>query len=110
MPNRKFDLSKPSPRNDPNAVLVWYFQRNGCVRVVDEERRQKLGQKYKKGYEVRLVANSEDELQEIQRLISKAGFWLAKPYRKRSQIVQPIYGKATVDWFLEQSDRKKKNG
>ena len=57
--------------------------------------------KYKKGDEVRLIASSEIELTDIQRLLQAAGFKLAKPFRKATQLCQPIYGRHEVARFLE---------
>jgi len=85
--------------------LITLFQRNGYVRVVDEKHRKEFGQKYKKGYEVRLVANSKEELQIIRRLLKQAGFKPGKPYKKHLQFVQPVYGKSAVDWFASQAEK-----
>lgn len=74
---------------------------NGCVRIVDFERRKAEGQKYKKGYEVRLVASSLDELRQIQELLIEAGLSFGRPYLKARRIVQPIYGRANFERFLE---------
>ena len=93
-------------------LLITFFEKNGCVRVVDEKRRKELGQKYKKGYEVRLVASSEEELENIRQLLQQSGFNLGKPYlkrvqyKKRVQFVQPIYGKLAVDWFTSQAGKQ----
>lgn len=83
-------------------MLIAIFRRNGCVRLVDEQRRKEWGQKYKKGYEVRLIANSKEELETIRQLLQQAGFKPGKPYKKRLQFVQPVYGKSAVDWFTSQ--------
>ena len=88
-----------SPQTSAEGLLITFFERNGCVRLADEKRRQQLGQKYKKGYEVRLVAYSEEELKNIRQLLLRVGFKAGKPYKKNYQIVQPIYGKTAVDWF-----------
>lgn len=84
-------------------MLIAFFRRNGCVRLVDEERREKLGQKYKKGYEVRLTANSKEELETMRQLLAQSGLKPGKPYKKRRQFVQPVYGKAAVDWFTSRA-------
>jgi hypothetical protein len=57
------------------------------------------GQKYKKGYEVRLVAATRQELKQIRQLLIQIGFKPAKPFRKARRIAQPVYGKAAVKWF-----------
>jgi hypothetical protein len=76
------------------------FHRNGYVRRVDAVRRVKEGQLYKKGAEVRLVAESRAELAEIRRLLKQAGFKRARPFAKGRQWRQPVYGVAEVARFL----------
>ncbi|MCX7665688.1 MAG: hypothetical protein N2112_09085 [Gemmataceae bacterium] len=80
--------------------LSEFFNRNGYVRFLDETRRAKDGEHYKKGAEVRLVADSKAELTEIQRLLKRAGFKVAKPFSKSNQWRQPIYGVDAVARFL----------
>ncbi len=65
----KENASKP----EVSARLADYFHRNGYVRRIDAVRRAEEGQLYKKGAEVRLVANSRAELAEIRRLLRQAG-------------------------------------
>jgi hypothetical protein len=81
--------------------LTWYFDRNGFVRRLDPERREKLGEEYHKGDEVRLVANSKVELNEIRRLLRAAGFKPGSSFGKDNQFRQPIYGRREVARFLE---------
>lgn len=91
--------------------LVKYFLRNGCLRFPNENTRKLKGKHYKKGYEVRLVANDEKELSEISSLIDKAGFKVSKPFQKHSRFIQPIYGKKVVAKFqiyLAKTNRIKK--
>lgn len=82
--------------------LARYFWRNGYVRRQDSVRVSQDGPaKYKKGDEVRLVAQSEAELQEIRLLLVEAGFQPGRPFAKGRQIRQPIYGREEVTRFLE---------
>lgn len=84
----------------PSSQLRELFQRNGCVRMPNPERIKALGwNKYKKGYEVRLALR-ESELEHVRRLLQQAGFKPGKPYRKSRQVIQPVYGKEAVEWFL----------
>jgi hypothetical protein len=76
------------------------FRRNGYVRSVNPVRRLVNGRLYKKGAEVRLVAESKAELAEIRRLLRRAGFKRARPFAKARQWRQPIYGVAEVARFL----------
>lgn len=79
--------------------LVKYFRRNGYLRFPDEKLRKKMGENYKKGYEVRLAANDKKELSEIKNLLRKAGFKYGKPFQKSNRLIQPIYGKDAVEKF-----------
>ena len=73
--------------------LADYFTRNGYYRIPNEERKLLDGQIYKKGYEVRLVAMNDRELINIQSLLKKCGFSIARPFSKGMLKIQPIYGK-----------------
>jgi hypothetical protein len=85
----------------PEAILIQFFQRNGYVRCKDPLRYREDGyRRYKKGYEVRLVARTEGELAYIRRLLIEAGFEPGRPFRKARQLTQPIYGRAAVERFL----------
>lgn len=81
--------------------LAAYFHRNGYIRRLDAIRRLTDGQLYKKGAEVRLVAESKSELAEIRRLLRRAGFRTARPFAKGQQWRQPLYGVAEVARFLD---------
>jgi hypothetical protein len=89
------------PPNDPIAVQLGnFFRRNGYFRRLDPVRRMREGQLYKKGAEVRLVANSARELRRIRRLLRQAGFRPARPFRKGRQWRQPLYGVEAIRRFL----------
>ena len=77
-----------------------YFQRNGYVRRTNAVRRKSEGHLYKKGAEVRLVAETEAELTDIRDLLVRAGFKVARPFEKAQHWRQPIYGVAAVARFL----------
>ncbi len=87
---------------DPEVVkrLKMFFHRNGYIRRVNAVRLKVEGRLYKKGAEVRLVAESAAELAEIRRLLKRAGFKLARPFAKARQWRQPVYGVAEVARFL----------
>lgn len=94
----------PAPTSESAEVkLIQYFRRNGYVRVVNPKRREELGQKYKKGYEVRLVAYTENELEEMRELLSQVGFRPGKQFPKHHQFVLPIYGRKAVEWFQKRA-------
>ena len=83
---------------EPEIVLKKLFRQRGFVRIADEERRSK-DPKYKKGWEVRLMAKTESELKQIQLWLVEVGFKPGKPYRHNSRLIQPLYGKDAVEWF-----------
>jgi hypothetical protein len=81
--------------------LTYFFRRNGYVRRQNLVRlRVEGGQRYKKGDEVRLVAESEAELATIQQLLQQAGFKPGQPFPKGRQMRQPLYGRRAVARFL----------
>jgi hypothetical protein len=80
--------------------LAAFFNRNGYVRRVNAERRAAEPRSYKKGDEVRLVAESAKELRTIRRLLRTAGFRPGRAFRKDKQWRQPIYGRSIVTQFL----------
>ncbi|MCI0332519.1 MAG: hypothetical protein L0228_04775 [Planctomycetes bacterium] len=93
-------MTEVAPSRAVIKQLSAYFHRNGYVRRVDPVRRKVKGRLYKKGAEVRLVAESRAELAEIRRLLKRAGFKRARPFAKARQWRQPVYGVAEVARFL----------
>jgi hypothetical protein len=88
------------------ARLAALFHRNGYVRRQNARRLRAEGSwGYKKGDEVRLVADSLAELAEVRRLLRAAGFKPGRPFRKARQYRQPIYGRAQVARFLTLVDQ-----
>lgn len=78
------------------------FRRNGYVRRPNRARLAEEGyQHYKKGYEVRLVASSREELQVLRRSLREAGFIPGRAFRKARQYRQPVYGREAVARFLK---------
>ncbi len=79
--------------------LAWYFGRNGYVRwqqPPDAASAAEARPKDHKGDEVRFVADSEQELLEIRRLLVRAGFRPGRPWVKGRQLRQPVYGRDAV--------------
>lgn len=96
-------VTEPVPPPSAEEKLRAFFRRNGYVREADLAKRRASGsQSYKKGYEVRLVLESEAELREVARALKVAGIAAGKPFTKHSKLIQPIYGKAAVAWFREE--------
>lgn len=90
-------------RGDTVVIMLGeFFRRNGYVRRQDAERHEREGaQKYKKGDEIRLVANSEQELLLIRNLLRKMGFNIGQPFSRDTKFRQPVYGREQVARFLE---------
>ena len=97
-------VEKPVSTRVAVRRLGAYFRRNGYIRWLDPDRREEEARRYKKGNEIRLVADSRDELAEIRRLLKRAGFKRARPFTKANQWRQPVYGVAEVARFLELID------
>lgn len=93
-------MAKITPTRHAVKGLATLFHRNGYVRRIDAVRRVQEGQLYKKGDEVRLVAQSRAELAEIRRLLKQAGFKVSRPFAKARQWRQPVYGVKEVARFL----------
>ncbi|MFJ8044892.1 hypothetical protein ACIRBX_30760 [Kitasatospora sp. NPDC096147] len=73
----------------------------GYVRQPDLARRSgDEGHLYKKGWEVRFTARTEEEIAEIRDLVVAAGFAPARPFFKGNQLIQPVYGIAAVHAYL----------
>lgn len=96
------------PPTIPNAAafeLAAFFLRNGYVRRHNPARRKADGcMRYKKGDEVRLVANTPSERSRILELLRTAGFKPGRPFRKDKKGGQyrvPIYGREQVARFLQ---------
>jgi hypothetical protein len=98
MPERKTNRTQVG-HSPARLRLAALFERNGYIRAPSDEQRQRLGEKYKKGWEVRLALHSREELSETRRLLGEVGIRAGKPYKKEKQWVQPIYGKNAVDIF-----------
>ncbi len=82
------------------SQLARFFYRNGYVRLLNAKRRKEEGQGYKKGDEVRLVAQSKTELETIHALLLQAGFKPGRAFEKNLQFRLPVYGRKEVARFL----------
>ncbi len=81
--------------------LADFYDRNGYVRWQNTRRlRNESWGSYKKGDEVRLVAQTRAELRLIRRLLRRAGFRPGRPFVKGRQYRQPLYGRQDVARFL----------
>ena len=78
-----------------------FFERNGYIRQKNKLRMKQEPRTYKKGYEVRLLAFSLEELKVIRRLLKDSGFKPGRAFQKTNRYCQPIYGKVQVERFLK---------
>ncbi len=79
--------------------LFEFFMRCSSVRQPKAERRAEEPSTYKKGWELRLVLEDLDELEEARRLLSRIRLKPGRPYRKGRKWVLPIYGREAVAAF-----------
>ncbi len=86
------------PGLDPRLLRL--YQRNGCLRMADPARRAQEGEQYHKGYEVRIILYTAEELALVRTLILDAGLKPGRPYKRRGDIVQPVYGRKAVERFV----------
>jgi hypothetical protein len=78
-------------------ALARHYLQKGYMRRRNPDRLAQDGpQVYKKGDEIRFVADSLKELAEIRRLLHAAGIKVAAPFRKARQYRQPVYGREAV--------------
>lgn len=81
--------------------LAEFFERNGYVRrQIPRRVREEDWKQYRKGDEVRLVANSAAELDLMRRLLNAAGFRPGRPFAKSNQYRLPLYGRQETARFL----------
>ncbi len=89
-----------SAKKAPEEYLREIFERNGCARSPDpKQKEEKSYDEYKKGWEIRLVAKSKEELNQIQDALKQLDFEPGKPWDKLNQYVQPVYGKQEFERF-----------
>lgn len=96
------------PDNDSvrkaGAALRELFATSGYVRLPDpakKKERERAGSRYRKGYEVRLVVDTMGEVELARELIRLVGFKPGRSFAKHRRLVQPVYGRAATEWFLE---------
>jgi hypothetical protein len=81
--------------DEARIELAALLERNGNIRFPSDDRGSS-----KKGWEVRWVAKDWGEADHIRILLAAVGLSAASPYVKRTQIVQPVYGRNAVEMFL----------
>jgi hypothetical protein len=89
--------AKPNPFA---KELSRFFLLAGYVRWQNPRRRKREKRRYKKGDEIRLIAQSKWQLRCIRRLLRQAGFKPGRAFAKGRQFRQPVYGRKEVARFL----------
>lgn len=92
-------MARP-PRRRTAKELARFFKKGGCVRFQNEARLREGSQSYKKGDEVRIMADSQEDLHSIRALLMDAGFVPGRPFIKGRRFCQPVYGREAVTRFL----------
>ncbi len=82
-------------------TLAEYVRANSYARVPSTDRQDEGWTTYKKGYEMRIVVKTQDDLKKLRRLLVEADIQPGKAFRKAKQWVVPVYGKAQVTELLK---------
>jgi hypothetical protein len=78
------------------------FNEGSCMRVPSEDRIAEDGASYKKGWEIRFYARSEDEVGVLERALGRATLKPGRPYQKSAESwVVPLYGYEQVSRVLD---------
>jgi hypothetical protein len=73
------------------------------------ERRERDGhRKYKKGWELRLVATTEQEARKLRQALHVIGIEAGQPFPKARQTIVPVYGRDQVVRLSKIASRFKK--
>lgn len=87
--------------------LADFVRANSYARVPDETRQDEGWKEYKKGYELRIVVKTQDDLKRVRKLLQDAAIKPGKAYRKAQQWVQPVYGKQAVNSLVALKSKKR---
>jgi hypothetical protein len=90
------------------TLLAEYLRANSYARVPNQERREEGWSAYKKGYELRIVVKTQDDVKRVRRLLQDAGIHPGKPFRKAQQWVQPVYGRQAVNSLVAIKRKKRR--
>lgn len=88
-------------------TLVQYLRDNSYARVPDETRQEEGWSAYKKGFEMRIVVKTHDDVRKLRRLLQDASIKPGKAYKKAKQWVQPVYGRAAVNSLVAMKAKKR---
>jgi hypothetical protein len=87
-------------------TLTEYLRANSYARVPDETRQEEGWTEYKKGYELRIVVKTQEDVKKVRHLLQDAGIKPGKAYRKAQQWVQPVYGKQAFRSLMALKSKK----
>lgn len=89
------------------ATIADYVRANSYARVPNADRQDEGWTAYKKGYELRIVVKTQDDLRQVRRLLLDAGIQPGKAFRKAKQWVVPVYGKQAVHQLIALKGKKR---
>ncbi len=89
------------------TTLTDFLRANSYARVPDETRQEEGWTEYKKGYELRIVVKTQDDLKRVRKLLQDVSIKPGKAYRKAQQWVQPVYGKQAVNSLVALKAKKR---
>lgn len=90
------------------TTLAEYVRANSYARVPNVERQDEGWNAYKKGYELRIVVKTQNDIKTLRRLLLDAGINPGKAFRKARQWVLPVYGKQAVKSLVGLKSKKRR--
>lgn len=90
------------------TTLAEYVRANSYARVPNAERQDEGWNAYKKGYELRIVVKTQNDIRKVRRLLLEAGINPGKAFRKARQWVLPVYGKQAVKSLVGLKSKKRR--
>lgn len=88
-----------SNKQSARRLLAQLFLERGYVRQPNPTRLREGYTAYKKGTEVRLVAETRAVLTEVRAALRAVGLRPGRAFLKNGRYVQPVYGKDALEWF-----------
>lgn len=90
------------------TTLADYVRANSYARMPNPDRQDEGYGSYKKGYELRIVVRSQDDIRKLRRLLNEQGITAGKAFRKAQQWVVPVYGRNAVSMLMKYKSRARK--
>ncbi|MCC7162539.1 MAG: hypothetical protein IT331_08595 [Anaerolineae bacterium] len=90
------------------TTLAEYIRANSYARVPNRARQDEGWSSYKKGYELRIVVKTREDVKQVRRLLKDARIKPGKPYRKANQWVMPVYGEQSVNQLVALKSKRRR--